>query len=157
MTNTLAPNAKPKTVAAPKGDHPMMAHAKIWQHVNGMDPAQVPDKISALTYGLPIIGSLAHKANVTRKDVIKAASDATGEGKLAASQAIDIISGMPDDPKDLRPWLRNLYAFNLTALVHLKAAQMSSQQSVAPAQPGPAPTAAPPQAAPAMPAPGAPQ
>lgn len=135
-----------------------MTHAKMWKHVGGMAPDEADAAMTAASYTTPMIGALASNPKVTRKDVIKAASGWVSEGKIQASKAIDIISQMPDEPDKLRPWLKNLYAANLSGLVHLKAAQMATQQPSAPAQPGPAQAAAPPQAgAPAMPAPGVPQ
>jgi len=124
--------------------NPMLAHAQMWQHVNGMAPDEMATKAMQVSYGLPILGALAADPKVTRKDVIKAAADAAGAGKIPPSQAVEFISRMPDDPAKLAQWLRGLYATNLSAIVHMKAAMM----------PAPAAPVAP--AAPQMP-PGAPQ
>jgi hypothetical protein len=87
-----------------------------------MAPDEVSSKIAELDYAVPIMGALAGNPKVTRKDVIKAAADAQGANKIDAAQAIALISQIPDDPKKVQPWLRQMYAANLTALVHLKAA-----------------------------------
>jgi hypothetical protein len=99
------------------------------------------------------------------RDVIKAAADAAGAGKITADEAITLISQMPQDQDKLRPWLRQMYAFQFTAAIHLKAEMMAEaqaqQQGAQPAQamppgaPGqaaaPQPTQVmPPQAAPAV-------
>lgn len=124
-----------KNTAPP--EHPVMQHAKMWQHVGNMAPDDQADKTTELSYALPIMGALAWNPKTTRKDVIKAAADAAGAGKIPPTQAVSIISQMPDDPDKLQPWLQGMYKANLTALVHLKAAQM----------PGQAPQGAAPQAA----------
>lgn len=124
-----------------------MAHAKMWQHVNAMAPDDAAAKTEELSYAVPIIGALAANPKTTRKDVIKAAADAAGAGKIPPSQAVQLISQMPEDSDKLQPWLKSAYQTNLTALVHLKAAQAPAAQPAAPATP----------AAPVAPMPGAPQ
>lgn len=142
MNNPLS--AASPQVQSPSGMHPLKAHATIWQHVGNMPAEDMPDKVSSLAHCLPILAALAHNPGVTRKDVIKAAADAAGAGKLPPSQAVDIISGMPTDPDKLQPWLKGLYAYNLAAVVHMKAAMMAPVPLVstvpggAPQQPQPA-------------------
>jgi hypothetical protein len=133
----------------PAPQHPMLHHAKVWAHVGKMAPEDVQSKTTELDAVVPLLGALAGKPNVSRKDVIRAAADASGAGHIDPSQAVAFISQMPDDPKDLQPWLRNAYTTNLTALVHLKAAQMASNGVPAAGAPNPA---AQQQGAPAMPA-----
>jgi hypothetical protein len=129
-SNPLA-SAKP---AAPQ-QHPAMMHARIWQHVQQMQPDELAQQIEQNNYAVPILGKLAGDPKVTRKDVIKAAADAAGSGKVPPDQTVSIISQMPDDPTKLQAWLKGLYAANLTALVHMKAAAMpNQQQAVAPQQ-----------------------
>jgi hypothetical protein len=140
----------------PAPQHPMMTHAKTWKHVSGMAPDDVATKSQELDYALPVLGELAADPNVTSKDVIQAAASAAAEGAIEPSQAVQLISGMPDDPTKLQGWLKNLYAVNLSAQVHMKAAlqQQQARQTaasapeVAPSQVGgaqaPAPVAAPP-------------
>lgn len=111
-----------------------MAHAKIWQHVQQMAPNDVAAKAQELTYVIPVMGALASNPNVTRKDVIKSASNAVADGKVQASMAVQLLSQMPDDPEKLQSWLKSLYQTNLAALVHIKAAQMPAPQTAAPAQ-----------------------
>jgi hypothetical protein len=127
-------SAKPK-VAAP-AEHPMLAHAKIWQHVNAMAPDDVAQHTAAADYTTPRIGALAANPNVTRKDVIKAAADWAGVGKIPPSKAVEFISALPNEPDKLQPFLRNLYLTNMTALIHMKAAAMPGQQA-APTQGAP--------------------
>lgn len=124
----------------PPTEHPVMAHAKIWQHVNAMAPGDATAKAEELSYAVPILGALAANPNVTRKDVIKAAANTAGVGKIAPSMAVQFISQMPQDADKVQPWLKGLYAANLTALVHLKAAQMPAAQPGTPV-PSPAPGA----------------
>jgi hypothetical protein len=107
--------------------HPMHAHAQLWQHVQNMPPDQLEQATAAASYGVPILGALASNPKTTRKDVIKAAADAAGAGKIPPSQAVDLISQMPDDPTKLQPWLHALYAAHLTALVHMKARALGNQ------------------------------
>jgi hypothetical protein len=118
----------------PDEAHPAQSHAQIWQHVNALDPDAQAAKVSELSHSLPVIGKLAANPKTTRKDVIKAAADAAGAGKIDPSMAVGFISQMPNDPEKLQAWLKSIYATNLSAMVHLKAALMSD-----PAQPGVAP------------------
>lgn len=113
---------------APAQPHPAQMHAQMWQHVNSMAPDDQAAKMQELQYGLPIIGALANNPKTTRKDVIKAAADAAGAGKIDPSMAVSIISQMPDDPTKVQAWLKGMYAANLSAMVHLKAAAMPTQQ-----------------------------
>lgn len=134
MSNPLMNASK-----APSQDkHPAHMHAQMWQHVNNMHPSEHASKAQEIAYGLPIIGALASNPKTTRKDVIKAAADAAGAGKIEPSMAVSIISQMPDDPNKLQPWLKGIYAANLSAMVHLKAAMMAQQQPqpMPAAQPG---------------------
>lgn len=136
MANPLATSRKPQ---AP---HPAEMHAKMWQHVNTMQSDEMTAQIQQSSYATPILGALAADPKVTRKDVIKAAADAAADGKIPPSQAVSFITQMPDDPDKLRPWLKGLYAANMSALVHMKAAQMPAPapvQAPAPAQTQPAP------------------
>jgi hypothetical protein len=128
-------------------DHPMMQHARIWQHVNGMEPNAIPQKIDELDYAVPLMGQLAGNPKTSRKDIIKAAADAVGARKIDASQAISLISQIPDDQAKIQPWLRAMYATNLTALVHLKAAAIAQTGGASSGVPQPVPSG-PPQGAP---------
>lgn len=119
----------------PTGPHPVMGHAQMWQHVNNMAPDEQANNAAAISYGLPIVGALAGNPKVTRRDVIKAAADAAGAGKIPPSQAVQMISQMPEDPDKLQPWLKGMYSTYLTALVHLKAAMMPDPQPQQPAAP----------------------
>jgi hypothetical protein len=125
MANPLSP--APRKPAAQQ-QHPVLAHAQMWQHMNSMQPAEAQQAVQTTSYTLPILGKLSGDPNVTRKDIIKAAADAAGAGKIPPSQAVQFITGMPDEPEKLQPWLKSLYAANLTAAVHLKAATMPDQQ-----------------------------
>lgn len=131
----MASNPLQSRKPAAPADHPAKMHAHIWQHVQGMDADTQATKATQLSYGLPILGALASNPKTTRKDVIKAAADAAGVGKLDPSQAVAMISQMPDDPDKLQPWLKGLYATNLSAMVHLKAAQMPEPAAPQPGVP----------------------
>ena len=108
--------------------HPAHAHAQVWNHVQSMPHHEVAGGIDSANYTLPILGALANNPKTNRKDVIKAAADAAGAGKIAPSMAVSLISEMPDDPNKLQGWLKGLYAYQLTALVHMKARAMPDQQ-----------------------------
>src|ERR1700757_3357618 len=105
LVNPLAPAKKQAPAVS---QHPMLAHAQLWQHVNNMPKSALGDAISSTNYGVPILGALASNPNVSRKDVIKAAADAAGAGKIPPSQAVEMISQMPDDPTKIQPWLHSL-------------------------------------------------
>lgn len=130
--------ANPLTLTPPKDD-PMMRHAKIWQHVGKMAPDAIPAHVERMEYVLPILGALASDPNVKAKDVIKAAAQAAADGKVDAGQAVGFISGMPADPDKIRPWLKGLYAANLSAHVHMKAAMLQQRQQAPQAVPVAAP------------------
>lgn len=124
MANPLSSTRK----LASNDQHPAHMHAKVWQHVNAMSPDDQASKVDELKYSLPILGALSSNPKTTRKDVIKAAADAAGAGKIDPSMAVSLISQMPDDATKLQGWLKGLYAQNLSAMVHLKAAAMPAQQ-----------------------------
>lgn len=140
----MRPEAKPNPLspprATPKPD-PMIAHAKIWRFAHSLPSDQLSESVERTNYVLPILGMLAAKTDLKPRDVIKAASAAVAEGKVEPTEAVRIISAMPTDPDKLRPWMRNLYETNMTAMVHLKAAMMKN------ATPPAAPSAALPVAA----------
>jgi hypothetical protein len=127
MANNPLASRKP---VAPQ-QHPGMMHARIWQQVQQTPPDDLAQKTAQTGFVTPILGALAGDPNVTRKDVIKAAADAVGSGKVPATQAVAFISQMPTDPTKIQAWLKGLYGANFSALVHLKAAAMRQ----APAQP----------------------
>jgi len=137
-SNPLQPT--PRMAAATK-DHPASMHARVWQHVNAMPPHEIPDKAAQMDALLPVLGGLAGNPNVKAKDVIKAAADAAASKRVSPSEAVEFISQMPTEPDKLQPWLRTIYAANLSAQVHMKAAM--AQQAQAAAQPAPAPVAMP--------------
>lgn len=120
----MASNPLASTRQKPTEAHPAHGHAQMWQHVNGMDPSDQASKMQELQHSLPVLGALASNPKTTRKDVIKAAADAAGAGKIDPSAAVAFISQMPDDQTKLQGWLKGIYAANLSAMVHLKAAAM---------------------------------
>lgn len=115
-----------------------------------MDSGAIQEKSGQMDGLLPILGALAGNPNVKSKDVIKAAADAAGEGMTTPSDAVRFISSMPSEPDKLQGWLKSIYAANLSAQVHMKAAMMKAQQPAP--QPAITPQATPttmtPQAAP---------
>ncbi len=123
MNNPLSSN-RPSAAPAP---HPAQAHAQVWQHAQAIPEHALDGAISIANYSLPVLGALASNPKTTRKDVIKAAADAAGAGKIPASQAVSLISEMPADPDKLQGWLKSLYAYQLTSLVHMKARAMPDQ------------------------------
>lgn len=121
-------------------DHPALMHAQAWGRVQQIPPENINAQTDQLEYVLPVLGALAGNPKVTPKMVIKAAAQASADGKIEPSDAVKFISGMPPDPQKLQGWLRDLYTHTMSAQVHLKAAQIKA------AQPPPQP---PQQAAPA--------
>lgn len=113
---------------------PMMRHAQIWKHVSGLPPEALQNHVALMEYALPVLGGLANKPGVTRKDLIKAVANAVAAGKMEASKAMETITAAPDDPSKLRGWLRERYADNLSATVHAKAMLMGDVAP--PGQPG---------------------
>jgi hypothetical protein len=135
----------PNAPGRPKNEHPQMMHAKMWQHVSGMEPGAMASAMQKTAATLPLIGSLAANPKVTSKDVIKAAAEAAATGHIQPSDAVKFITNMPAEPDHLRPWLRSMYQANLSAMVHMKAAAMAPPQQAMPQQ---APQAAMPMAPP---------
>lgn len=133
------PEAKPNPLMAgrpkrqPQKEHPMMAHARMWQYAHSLPPDQLATETDRTDYALPIIGALAGNPKVTAKDVIKAAAQAAADGKIPPSGAVQVISQIPPDPDKLQPWLRQMYAAHLSAAVHMKAAMMSRGMAPNPA------------------------
>lgn len=132
-------------------DH-MMTHAKMWQHVGGMAPDAMQPKVNELDAILPVLGALAGNPNVKAKDVIKAAANAAAARHVSPEQAVKFITQIPPDPDKVGPWLKGLYAANLSAIVHMKAAMLQGAQGAPQAPQGGVPAA--PVAAPGGPQPG---
>lgn len=157
MSGSMPPGPNPLAAPAPTQaspaarppDDPMMQHARMWQYVNGMKPDEIASKAKEIDGTLPLLGALAGNDRVTAKNVIKAAADAAATGKITPSQAVKFISGMPDDHTKLQSWLKGIYAANMGALVHMKAALMAQRPGAPVAGPGMAPAA--PAAMPAAP------
>lgn len=105
-----------------------MGHARVWAHVQQMQPEDISSKSDQLEDVLPILGELAGNPKVTSKMVIKASAQASADGKISPDEAVKFISQMPPDPDKLQPWLRTLYAANLAAQVHMKAAMIKASQ-----------------------------
>jgi hypothetical protein len=124
-TNPLARRPQPQGSAM----HPIHAHALMWQHVQGMDGDTLAKQSAQTDYILPLLGELAGNPKVTSKDVIKAASQAAADEQVTPVQAVQFISGMPDDPAKLQGWLRNIYAAQMSAAVHMAAAKNQRAQS----------------------------
>ena len=153
----MAPAAQPgaNSLAASSGPAPQAASPALISVPNGVSniiaqklgPEQIAQHITMLNAGLPDMAKLAHKPNVTRTDVLKATADAVGSKRITASEAIQFITSMPEDPEKLRGWLQTRYHTGLAASVALHSV---GHQMVAGGQGAP-------QAAPGMPQPGAPQ
>jgi hypothetical protein len=135
------PLASRRPRPAEKKDDPMLRHAQLWRHVEGLTPDALQAHVGAMDYGLPILGRLAGDPDVTAKDVIKALSGAVAEGQMIPSRAVAELSTMPSDPDKLRPWLKAQYADALSTTVHAKAALMRQGMMGAPGQAAPPGTA----------------
>ena len=125
-------------------DPHMKSHAQVWQHINSLAPNDMEQMADRTAYVTPIFGKLAADPDVTRKDVIKATAAGVADGKSTPSEAVKFITQIPDDPMKFQSWIKNLYMMNLSALIHMKAAQgMPQAPSQAQAGPGAAPAAMP--------------
>ena len=124
-----------RRTAASQAPHPALQHARLWAHAQSLSPDQLASGTDLVSYVTTLLGALAANPKVTSKDVVKAAAQAAADGKVSPSKAVEFLSSMPSKPEDLRPWLKNLYVTNMTALVHMKAAAMAG----APAAPQAAP------------------
>lgn len=143
--NPLAP--RKKSAPAPQAQQgpmpnsfvsPMHAHAAIWNGANNV-PHDELDQLTAKTdYAIPVLGALASNPKVTGKDVIKALADSAANNYISPSEAVKLIQQIPESQEDIRPWLKSLYAFNLTAAVHLKAAALRRDAGVEAGMPVPA-------------------
>jgi hypothetical protein len=133
----MRPNKAPQTKANGPAS-PMHAHAMVWQGANNVAHDQLDDMVSKTDYATPILGKLASDPKVTGKDVIKALADAAADNQVSPSDAVKMIQEIPEKAEDVRPWLKSLYAFNMTAAVHLKAAAMRRDAGVASGMPIPA-------------------
>lgn len=149
--NPLAARSAP---VAAKEPSPIAVHARLAEFAHSMPAHQLPRMSDLVGYVTPVLGKLASDPSVTSKDVVKAASQAVADGKVPASKAVEFLSTMPSDPDALRPWLKGLYAQNMTALVHLKAATMKNAPPAPVAAQGGPPAAPGPVAAPVAPAAG---
>ena len=105
-----------------------MLHAKMWQHVSGMNPDEHQSNSARMDALLPVLGALANNPKVKPRDVIRAAADAAATGKTTPSGAVKFITAMPSEPEKLQGWLRAFYEANLSAQVHMKAAMMQQAQ-----------------------------
>ena len=145
-SNPLAQPMRQSPGSAPAMS-PLMAHAKMWQTVNQMPSDQMAQSVDKVDYILPVLGKLAADPKVTAKDVIKAVADAAADNQIEPSEGISFIQQIPQNAEDIRPWLKGLYALNMTGAVHMKAAMMQQGGQTAPGgmpgQPATSPTAAP--------------
>ena len=139
MSDTPNPLATRRIMPAPAKPDPMLRHAQIWHHVNQQHPDALHDHVQLADYALPIMGTLAANPKVTAKDVIKATSQPVADGKIPPSKGVEFISQIPPDPDKLQSWLKTVYADNLAATVHAKAALMrhAAQQAQGAPQGGP--------------------
>jgi hypothetical protein len=102
-----------------------------------LNPTQLAKEIATTSYGAKEFGALARNPDVTHKDVINTVAQAVADGISTPTQAVQVLSQVPQDPDQLKPWLDQKYAMALTLNVHLKAAAMGG----APAAPPQAPMA----------------
>lgn len=124
--NPLAAGQAMPQLPAPPGAAPGAANVHgAMQRISALNlgPDGVEQQLQFLGYLAPAIGALAKKPHVTRKDVAKAAADAVGAGKVTAQRAVDFVTGLPEDPDELRAVLHRLYLNSLMAGVALHSAR----------------------------------
>jgi hypothetical protein len=105
-------------------EHPAMGHAKAWQAVQQIPPDELAEKTRRLDKTLPMLGALASDPKVTFRKAVKAASQAAADHDIPAAEVVKFISALPTEEAKLGPFLRDLYAMNMSGLVHMKAAMM---------------------------------
>jgi hypothetical protein len=93
-----------------------------------LHPDDMPKHIDETNYMLPIMAKLARDPKVTRKDVIRAISDAMADGKFTATEAIEKLAQVPSNQDALKAFLRQKYTQLIQGAVHLNAAQAMLQQ-----------------------------
>lgn len=118
--------------AAPMGSAPGVMNEQPTQQQSGaqmpqINPEDIHQHIEQANYMLPLLGMLAKDPKVTRKDVVKAVSGIMGEGRMTATEAIDLLSKVPSNPDQLRTWLKEKYGHLIAGAVHLNAAAMVHQ------------------------------
>lgn len=89
-----------------------------------MTPQQLVKGADLATYSAQEFAALAKKPDLSSKDVVNSAGQAVADGKITASDAVEFLSGMPQDEQNLRPWVDGLAMHYLTGSVHLKAAML---------------------------------
>jgi hypothetical protein len=139
-------------------EHPAMGHAKAWQAVQQIPPDELAARTDRLDKTLPLLGKLASDPKVNFRKVVKVAAKAAADHSIPAAEIVKFISDLPTDEKKIAPFLRNLYAMNMSGLVHMKAAMLDRDGGQQMEQPiGAQPPMAQPQQPmqpPAMPMPG---
>lgn len=147
MINALAPGAsiRQNAMTAAPAQRPQPPSAGAYIQSLGLSPADVAKHVSLADYAAKEFGALARNPDVTHKDVINSAGQAVADGQITPTQAVQMLSQVPQDPDKLKPWLDAQYAGHLTAAVHLKAMMMGGQTPQVPTEPQVA-------GAPAMPA-----
>lgn len=149
MNNLLAPSAAPAanamlTKSPAAAQRPAPPSAANYIGGLGLSQADVIKHVRLADYAAKEFGALARNPDVTHKDVINSAGQAVADGQITPTQAVGMLSQVPQDPDKLKGWLDAQYAGHLTAAVHLKAAIMGAPQAPAAAPQVPmAPQAAP--------------
>ncbi len=72
-------------------------------------------------YAMSKFARLARDPDVTPRDVVKLVAQATTDGKVKPSVAVQLVSSMPDDDRRLHEWVQALYGANMMAAIRLKA------------------------------------
>ena len=108
----------PMPAATPQpGQAPSVGDALSQIQGASPSPQQMLAGIQRANYLVKELASLVHSPDVTRKDVLKATSDAVGTRHISAEEGIKFLAQMPENPDHLRPWLQQMYQTFLVGAV----------------------------------------
>lgn len=125
--NALGTGSMPAATPQP-GQAPPVGAALAQLQQASPSPQQMLAGIQRANYLVKEMAGLAHNPDVTRKDVLKATSDAVGTRHISAEEGVQFLAQMPENPDHLRPWLQQMYK---TVLVGAVAAHAHAHAMVA--------------------------
>ena len=114
--NALANGSMPAAAPQP-GQAPSVGSVQGQIAQGSPSPQQMLQGLQRANYITKELAGLAHNPDVTRKDVVRATSDAVGTRHISAEEGIRFLSQMPEDPQHLRPWLQQQYQAALVGAV----------------------------------------
>lgn len=129
MANMLS-QATP--VAGPAQSNPLATNADVsptqqqgqaGKPMPQFDTADIPDHIETGGYVMNVLAKLIANPKAKRKDVINAVGLAISDNKIKPSEAVKMLTDVPDAQEALRPWLKEKYGHLVKGMVHLHAMQ----------------------------------